>query len=454
MFHMPPGPGRTISGRSPVATAVSPDSAGDEPTLAAASADTGPPIRAAAATRRWSKASLTAVLFAMAVVTAACQKGGEGGGGGHGGPGGPGGAMPALPVSVVKVERQSLPLTVRSPGQAEGSREVEVRARVGGILERKLFEEGDVLKADAPMYQIDKAPLEIALSQARAQLAQAQARLDEARREENRLKPLAARRAVSQREYDTAVATRRTAEASRAATQSQVRDAELNLSYSTVRAPINGVSGRSLKSEGSLVTVGNDGSLLTTISTLDPIWVRFGLSEADNQRLRSGTIGSVRIVDSAGQELVGGGEINFSSTTIDRTLGTLQLRATFPNPERRVLPGQFVQVEVRVTGREAWKVPQQAVIQTDKGRMVWVVGDDSKVASRSIKVAEWVGQDWVVTEGLKDGDQVIADNLFKIRPGAPVAPHALGQGPGGPAGGTSGGAPGGAAGDSASSRAN
>ena len=179
-----------------------------------------------------------------------------------------------------------MPLTIEVPGQAEGSREVEVRVRVQGNIDRKLFDEGEAVKAGAPMYQIDRAPLDIALAQARAQLAQEQARFDDARREETRLKPLAARQAISRREYDSAVATRRTSEAARAAAQSRVRDAELNLSYSTVRAPIDGITGRSLNSEGSLVSPGTEG-LLTTISTVDPIWVRFALSEVQNQKLKS-----------------------------------------------------------------------------------------------------------------------------------------------------------------------
>jgi membrane fusion protein (multidrug efflux system) len=343
-----------------------------------------------------------------------------------------------------------VPLTIEVPGQAEGSREVEVRVRVQGNIDRKLFEEGEAVKAGAPMYQIDRAPLEIALAQARAQLAQEQARFDDARREETRLKPLAERRAISQREYDAAVATRRTAEATRAAAQSRVRDAELNLSYSTVRAPIDGITGRSLKSEGSLVSPGTDG-LLTTISTVDPIWVRFALSEDQNQKLKSGKVERVRILGGNDQPLLGDGEINFSSMTIDPRLGTLALRATFTNTDRHVLPGQFVSVEITASGREAWKVPQQAVTQSDQGRIVWVVGGDGKVSPRPIQTAEWVGRDWVITEGLKDGDAVVIDNLMKIRPGATVVANAAPppDGAGGqssPAGGSGGGSGGGGAG--------
>ena len=391
-----------------------------------------PQPRGAWAVMGRGRTSLIAALFGVALVAAGCHGDGDAAKKAAG-PGGPGGAMPPMPVTVVKVERHPVPLRVKAPGQAEGSREVEVRARVGGVLMRKLYEEGDVVKAGQPMYEIDRVPLEIALSQAKAQLGQAQAQFDNARREESRLKPLAERRAVSQREYDNAVSARRTAEASRAAAESQIRDAELNLSYSTVKAPIAGVSGRSQQSEGNLITLSSN-SLLTTISTIDPVWVRFGLSEADVRRLQSGKIESVRVVDSAGNILLEHGEINFASTTIDRTLGTQQLRVTFPNPDRKVLPGQFVQVEVAIAGREAWTVPQQAVIQSDQGRMVWVVGGDGKIAPRPVKVAEWAGKDWVVTDGLNDGDQVVIDNLFKIRPGASVAPHPPGQ-PGGTAGG-------------------
>ena len=461
MPYILPGPSRTLSNLS---HQTGSDAVLSAAVLPAIPCSPEPEAEHAIPRRRagWSGSLLIGAALVATFMVAGCQgKDAAKAANGHGPAGG--GQMPALPVTVIKAERHAIPIQIKAPGQAEGSREVEVRARVGGILVRKLYEEGDVVKVDQPMYEIDRAPLEIALSQARAQLGQAQAQFDNARREEVRLKPLAERRAVSQREYDNAVSARRTAEAARAAVQSQIRDAELNLSYSTVRAPIAGVSGRSQQSEGTLITVASN-SLLTTISTLDPIWVRFGLSEVDNRRLQSGTIDSVRIVDTTGQTLLDKGEINFSSTTIDRTLGTQQLRVTFPNPDRKVLPGQFVQVMVSIAGREAWTVPQQAVITSDQGRMVWVVGADDKVEPRPIQVAEWVGKDWVVTDGLKDGDQVVIDNLFKIRPGAGVAPHPPGQGPGAPGGGAGGAsagaapgngkAEGGAAGGDASTKAN
>lgn len=381
----------------------------------------------------------------MAGLLAACQNRDAGGspaaagavGGKGGAPGQGGGAPPPMPVSVVAARIQPLPLTLLVAGQAEGSREIEVRTRVAGIIERKLFDEGQPLKAGAPMYQLERAPFEIALAQARASVAQEQARYDDARREEARLKPLAERRAISQREYDVAASAMRTSEAARAAAQARVREAELNLSYSLVKAPIEGVTGRSLKSEGSLVTPGTEG-LLSSIVQTDPIWVRFALSEPQYRKMEAGAGVEVSLNGADGKPLGTSGRINFAATTIEPRLGTVGLRAEFANPARRVLPGQFVQVQLRVGGREAALVPQQAVVQSDRGRSVWIVGDDGKAVATPVTVAEWIGSDWVVEKGLKNGDRVIVDNLMKLRPGAavaprdPAAPPAAGAPPGAP----------------------
>ena len=365
---------------------------------------------------------------------AACQQDGvDGKSGGSGAAGSVagkpgGGAPPAMPVAIVTAAKQPVPITFDVPGQAEGSREVEVRTRVAGIVEKKLFDEGQPVKAGQPLYQIERAPFEIALAQARAGLAQEQSRFDDARREAARLKPLAERRAISQREYDAAATAARNAEASRAAAQARLREADLNLSYALVKAPIDGVGQRSLKSEGSLVSPGADG-LLTSIVRADPIWVRFALSEQQLRQVRGGGEVDVVLLDYAGRSLGKQGRLTFSATTIDPKLGTIGLRAEFVNDAnanglRAILPGQFVQVRLRLNGRTAYLVPQQALTQSDRGRAVWVVGADGKAMSAPVTVAEWVGRDWVIEDGLKDGDRVIVDNLMKLRPGAPVAPQA------------------------------
>jgi membrane fusion protein (multidrug efflux system) len=333
--------------------------------------------------------------------------------------------MPPLPVSVRTVTQQTVPVLIDAVGQAEGSKEVEVRARVTGLIERQLYAEGDRLRAGAPMFAIERAPFEIALAQARAALAQEQSKLEQARREAARLKPLAEIQAIAPRESDDANTNLRSAEASTAAAQARVRDAELNLSYTAVAAPIAGISGRAEKSQGSLV--GPSDGLLTRITQADPVWVRFAFSESELALLKAGTAarsaGAVRLLSSDGQPVGLAGRLNFTGSTVDARLGTVQLRAEFANPELAVLPGQFVKAQVQAGLQRAWLVPQAAVASGEQGKMVWTV-QGGKATPTPVEVGNWVGTDWAIRKGLKDGDQVITDNLLKLRPGAAVQAQA------------------------------
>lgn len=365
----------------------------------------------------------TAASLALALSLSACDKGKAPPSPAATGPaaGPAAGPPPAMPVTVIEAAPRKVALTIDTVGQAEGSREVEVRARVAGIVERKLFREGERVAAGADLYRIERAPFEIALAQARAGLAQEQARVDQTRREADRLQPLSDQQAISRREYEDAASAARTAQASLAAAQARVREAELNLSYTTVAAPIAGVTGRSLRSEGSLVGPGADG-LLTTIAQTDPIWVRFGFSEAQLARMKAGKAAEVTLTGADGKPLGRKGRLNFSATSVDTRLGTVAMRAEFANPDLAILPGQFVQASVKVGEREAYLVPQHAVVQNERGRMVWTVSAEGKATPTPVQAGEWIGSDWVIESGLKPGDRVIVDNLIKIRPGAPVAP--------------------------------
>lgn len=325
--------------------------------------------------------------------------------------------MPPMPVQVRAVQQQSVPVLIEAVGQAEGSKEVEVRARVTGLVERQLYTEGDRVKAGAPLFTIERAPFDNALAQARAALVSEQARTEQARREAQRLKPLADQQAIPQREADDAASALRLAEASLAAAQARVKDAELNLSYTHVTAPIAGVTGRAERSPGSLVTPAD--GLLTRISQTDPLWVRFSFSESERARLNGARNATVRLLGPDGKPSGPEGRLNFTGSTVDARLGTVQLRAAFPNPDLAVLPGQFVRAQVLAGSEAAWLVPQAAVMTGDQGKMVWTL-KDGKATPTPIEVGGWVGQDWAVRKGLQDGDQVIVDNLLKIRPGAPV----------------------------------
>jgi membrane fusion protein (multidrug efflux system) len=367
-------------------------------------------------------------LFLMATLIAGCGKGQQA----SGGPGGPG--MMAMPVTVLAVQPQRVPVIIESVGQVEGSKEVEVRARVSGILTRQLYKEGDTVKVGATLFSIDRAPYEYALAQARAAQTQDQANLEKAQREATRLKPLVEQRAISQREYDDATTALKSSQAAVLASAAKVRDAELNLSYTNITAPITGVTGRAQHSEGSLVTAGSDTNLLTTLSITDPIWVRFAFSESEVQQLRKSagkTSVTLRLPD--GSTYAATGKLNFTASTVDTRTGTVPLRAVFANPKLALMPGQFVRAQVKTGERDAFLVPQSALFQSDQGRMVFTVAADNTVAPRPVETDGWSNHDWVVIKGLAAGDKVIIDNLMKLRPGAPVAPHAPGQGPAGPA---------------------
>ncbi|HSN32055.1 MAG TPA: efflux RND transporter periplasmic adaptor subunit [Ideonella sp.] len=324
-------------------------------------------------------------------------------------------------MALKTVQQQSVPVLIDAVGQAEGSKEVEVHARISGLIEKQLYREGDRVRAGAPLFTIERAPFDNALAQARAALAQEQARVEQARREATRLKPLAEQQAISQREYDDAASNLRLAEAAVTAAQARMRDAQINLSYTTVNAPITGITGRAEKSEGSLVTPAD--GLLTRMTQTDPIWVRFAFSESELAQLRAGKPGPVRLLGADGRPGGAPGRLNFAGSVVDPRLGTVQLRAEFPNPDLAVLPGQFVRAQVQAGVQPAWLVPQAAVVSGEHGKAVWTLVD-GKATLAPVEVASWVGDEWAVRKGLKDGDRVIVDNLLKLRPGAPVVARA------------------------------
>lgn len=334
---------------------------------------------------------------------------------------------PPLPVSVVEVQIQKVPTLIEAVGQVEGSKDVQVHARVSGILEKRHYQEGATVKEGALLFTIERTPFEIALEQARAGLIQAQANLEQAKREAGRLQPLVTEKAVSQKELDDATSTFKSAEAAVTASEAAVRNAELNLSYTKVTAPISGVTGRAQYSEGNLIAASGDASLLTTVQAVDPIWVRFSFSESELGKLRQAAGKTqVKLILPDGSPYDGVGKLNFTASTIDSQIGTVAMRAEFANPQLRLLPGQFVRVQAVVGDREAYLVPQAAVSQTEQGKVLFTVSADNTVEPKPVETAGWLGHDWIVTQGLAPGDKVITNNLMKLRPGAPVAPMAPG----------------------------
>ncbi len=333
----------------------------------------------------------------------------------------------ALPVTVLAVMPTSAPRILDTIGQTEGAKEVEVRPRVGGILLKHLYEEGANVQANQSLFLIDPVPFEIVLQRAKAQLLEQQAKVADAKREFVRMQRLLAKNFVSQRMYDTAVTTLAVEEAILKSTHEILKQAQLNLSYTKVVAPVAGVSGRARFSEGSLVEMQD--SLLTTIQQITPMWVRFSLS--DHELLKLGGQLTEQIVTAVTLILPDGntypfvGKINFAASSIDPMLGTQQLRAVFDNPDRRLLPGQFVRVHIQ-TGEyhNIFLIPQTSVLAGDAGKHVYLVNDKNKVVMQPVQAGDWIGKDWIILDGLKSGDRVIVDNLIKLRPEMIVAPQA------------------------------
>ena len=337
-------------------------------------------------------------------------------------------AMQAIPVTVVLAQATSQPMTVEAVAQTEGASEVEVRPRVGGIVLKKMFEEGAPVKAGQTLFLIDPAPFQIALSLAKAQVAEQQARITQTSRESGRLKELLATQSISQREYDNATSDVSISQAGMMQAQASIKEAELNLSYTQVRAPVSGIAGRFQLSVGALVAANT--SLLTTIIQISPIWVRFSLSESElitlGGQVNTNSVQDVSLILGNGQEYASKGKINFAANQINPSLGTQELRATFANNDKQLLPGQFVRARISTGMREGvFLIPQTAVLTNDQGKFVYVVNAKNEAVPQPVKVAEWAGSNWIILDGLKQNDRVIIDNLIKLRPGAVVKPQAL-----------------------------
>ena len=327
------------------------------------------------------------------------------------------GAPPALAVSVIQATPTTLPNILEITAQAEGAKETEVRARVGGILVKRLYEEGRPVVAGQPLFQLDPEPFKNALDES-------QARAKQTAREAARLKGLFTQQAVSRKEFDDATSANEVA-------QANLKTAQLNLTWATVTAPVSGISGRAQRSEGSLIQTTLEGSLLTAIYQINPIWVRFGLSASDTARLPGGRLDpeqktDVELLLPNGQVYDQPGQLNFLSMFIDPKLGTQQMRAEFLNPANKILPGQFLKIRL-TTGRQenVYLVPQASVMQNERGFMVWTVGPDNKVVPTPLKMGAWSGKNWIVLSGLKPGDRVVVDQIIKIRSGATVVPTVI-----------------------------
>jgi membrane fusion protein (multidrug efflux system) len=336
---------------------------------------------------------------------------------------------PPPEVTVVEVAPRTVELPLEYPGRIEGSREVEVRPRVSGILNRRLFEEGSAVKQGQALFEIDPLPYRAEVQAAEASLAEEQARLSKAEREIARLEPLVSQRAVSRKEYDAAVAEVEQARATVLSARARLDKAKLDLGWTRVPAPISGVTSRAPLSEGSLV---GPESLLTRISQVRPIWVRFSVADEALIRLdkaiAEGKVMApppdrreIEVLLADGTPLAERGRVNFSDSRIDDMTGAIDLRAEVANADDRLVPGQFVRVRVVGIERpEAILVPQRAVLQGQQGKFVMVAGAGDVVEMKPVEAGIFIGDDWLIESGLAAGDRVIVDGVIKARPGAPV----------------------------------
>jgi len=339
--------------------------------------------------------------------------------------------MPPAQVSVITVEPKALPAIFEYTGQTLGSREVEVRARVTGILLARNFIEGGAVAKGQSLFTIDPAPFVAAAVRAEAEVAAADARLAQAKKNAARLKPLYAEKAVSQKEFDDATSAEAIAEADLKGAKARLTEAHLNLMYTKVESPLAGIAGRAQRSEGSLVS-GPD-VLLTSVTQVDPIWVSFGISDNEQLRLNSESAAgrlelpkggrfevSLKLAD--GTVVAQTGKLNFSDVHVSGATGTSETRAEIPNPKGILRPGQFVRVTLKGAVRpNAVTVPQRAVLEGPQGKFVYVLGAGSKAEPRPVQVGDWTGDDWIINAGLKAGDKVIVDGVARIfAPGSPV----------------------------------
>lgn len=344
-----------------------------------------------------------------------------------------GGAPPPAEVGVVTVTPQVVGLATELPGRLEATRVAQVRARVAGILQKRLFKEGSDVKAGQVLFQIDAAPYRAAYESAQAVLARAKANLIQTTAQVDRFRPLLQANAISRQDYDNAIAAQELAVADVQSGKAAVETAKINLGYATVTSPISGRIGRALVTEGALVGQG-EATQLALVQQIDPMYVNFTQSATDVLRLRkavesgdfkrAGADGaSVRIALEDGSVYKLPGRLLFSDLSVDPTSGQIMLRAEIPNPQGLLLPGLYVRVRLEQARAQAGiVVPQQAVQRGSTGDSVMVVGSDGKVAPRKVTVGRSVDGQWVVLDGLKFGEMVMADGFQKLRGDAAVKP--------------------------------
>lgn len=363
--------------------------------------------------------SHSAILLAALLVSACDQKAGSA-------------APPPPNVTVSEIQAGAVPLRYQYAGRVAAFREVEVRARVSGVLQEKSFVEGATVQEGDVLFRIDPAPYEAELARAKAQLQEADAQISRTQRDAERAVTLLQRQFGTEKARDDAVAAYQLAQASVAGAKAQVKTAEINLGYTTIRAPLGGVISLRVLPEGSLVGTGADNSLLTRISQLDPVYVYFSFTDTEAAEIRrilesgegkgpaDGKL-KVKVSFGDGKAYDRQGHVDFTDSNLDLQTGTIRARAVMPNPDSKLRPGQFVRVTVEgITRQETVVIPQAAVMQGPQGQFVYAIDKENIASIRPVTIGREVDDGWIVEKGLKQGDRIVREGVIKVKPGAPV----------------------------------
>ncbi|WP_339525979.1 efflux RND transporter periplasmic adaptor subunit [Pseudomonas sp. EA_35y_Pfl2_R111] len=342
-------------------------------------------------------------------------------------------APPAPEVVVETVKAEALPLELEYSARTAGFREVQVRAQVSGILQERTYLEGSQVKQGQVMFRIDPRTYQAALSRAKGALAQEQARYRQTERDLKRIRELQKKGFASESELDNAVSNFEQSKANIQAAEAEVQSKQIDLDYTTVKAPISGITSKETVSEGSLMVAGDpNASLLSNITQLDPIYVNFAAPDSDVESVRSGLQNGSLVLPEDGKmgvqiKLGNGsiypleGKVDFTDSLIDRGTGTVSARAVVPNPDQTLLPGQFVRVQVKgLSIPNAMTLPERAIAQGPSGTFVYVVDDGGVARVRQVTTGHTANGRWVIVSGISVGDRVIVEGLPKVRPDSPV----------------------------------
>lgn len=349
-------------------------------------------------------------------------------------------ARPPVEVAVQQLQPRTLDVVTSRVAQTESSRQVEVVARVSGFLERIVYREGGMVREGEVLFEMDKKPFAAELEIAQGELQASLARLATAKANLDRTQPLAAADALSQSDLDRAVGEHKAAEAAVFSARANIKRAELNLGYATIRSPVTGMAGEAVQREGAFLNAQAQSANLAYVAQVDPIWVNFSVSQNEatrrDDRTRAGLYVpppedryEVEILLSDGRVFPHTGELDFAAPSYDRRTGTFTVRAAVPNPDLTLRPGMFVTALLKGATRPgAIAVPQRAVVKSPDGHVVWLVNAQQMAELRPVVAGDWVGDEWIIEQGLQGDEVLIVDGFQRLAPGAPVKPVPAGSG--------------------------